>query len=407
MAASTHVAASAATTCRSCLRQGRVQERRGALRLRHGNDGARRAGTKALPSPRGWGRGRGRSHAPAPTPQQQDPSPAPGPVAQAATDSTPVGKSGSAFSENLVTAGYIALWYAVNVCFNLTNKSLYKSFPFPWTVSTVHVVVGSIYCIAAYALGFKNASFGRPVTKDELRKISGPATMHALGHIAANLSFAAVAISLTHTVKTLEPAFSALLQYSILGVATPVPVLASLVPIIFGVGLVCASELSFNWLGFISAMLSNFTFGCRAVLSKQTMGDIKNLGSTALYAYTTVISVVICAPLALLVEGPKLAAGWEVALAKLGQTKLIAYLFAVGIFYHIYNQFAFNTLQRINPVSHGVCNVVKRIIIIGSSVVFFGNVLTAKTIIGTIIALLGTALYTELSSRHKHKQKQG
>jgi len=65
------------------------------------------------------------------------------------------------------------------------------------------------------------------------------------------------------------------------------------------------------------------------------------------------------------------------------------------------NQFAFNTLARVNPVSHGVCNVVKRIIIIGSSVVFFGNVLSTQTIIGTAIALAGTALYTELRARYK------
>jgi len=168
--------------------------------------------------------------------------------------------------------------------------------------------------------------------------------------------------------------------------------------------MVCASELSFNWLGFLSAMFSNLTFGFRAVLSKKTMSDVKNLGSTALYAYTTVISVVLCAPLALIMEGSKLPAGIDAAVAKLGWAKFSVYLFAVGLFYHLYNQFAFNTLQRVNPVSHGVCNVIKRIIIIGSSVVFFGNVLTTKTIIGTGIALAGTALYTELQSREKNKK---
>jgi hypothetical protein len=46
----------------------------------------------------------------------------------------------------------------------------------------------------------------------------------------------------------------------------------------------------------------------------------------------------------------------------------------VGLLYHLYNQFAFNTLQRVSPVSHGVCNVVKRIAIIFSSVFFFNQV---------------------------------
>ena len=36
-----------------------------------------------------------------------------------------------------------------------------------------------------------------------------------------------------------------------------------------GVALASAAELSFNWLGFTSAMLSNITFGFRAVWSKQ------------------------------------------------------------------------------------------------------------------------------------------
>jgi hypothetical protein len=92
------------------------------------------------------------------------------------------------------------------------NKVIFNYFPYPWFVSTVHVVVGAAYCILAYLLGAKKASFERPITKDELAAIAGPASMHAIGHVAANLSFAAVAISLTHTVKTLEPAFNVVLS---------------------------------------------------------------------------------------------------------------------------------------------------------------------------------------------------
>ena len=69
------------------------------------------------------------------------------------------------------------------------------------------------------------------LTKKEFQQILWPASMHAIGHIAANLSFAAVAISLTHTVKTLEPAFNVMLSQALLGVSTPAPVVATLIPI--------------------------------------------------------------------------------------------------------------------------------------------------------------------------------
>lgn len=80
------------------------------------------------------------------------------------------------------------------------------------------------------------------ITKNEFSQIFGPAAMHAVGHIAANLSFAAVAISLTHTVKTLEPAFNVLLSKLFLGVGTPLPVVSTLIPI-----MVCAATASCHY----------------------------------------------------------------------------------------------------------------------------------------------------------------
>ncbi len=41
-----------------------------------------------------------------------------------------------------------------------------------------------------------------------------------------------------------------------------------------GVAMASAAELSFNWMGFISAMVSNLTFGFRAVLSKKCVSSL-------------------------------------------------------------------------------------------------------------------------------------
>ena len=223
------------------------------------------------------------------------------------------------------------------------------------------------------------------ITKKEFATVFGPASMHAIGHIAANLSFAAVAISLTHTVKTLEPAFNVVLMKVLLGESTPLPAVLSLIPIMVsvllgdvnpctssyppiarnslkmtdpphlllkpmhprieckstlhlqvGVGLASAGELSFNWMGFLTAMASNLTFGFRAVWSKMAMS--KTLGGTALYAYTTLISVIICVPLALLAEGSTLIEGGKAAIAQVGAVRFWGDLFAVGLLYHLYNQ---------------------------------------------------------------------
>jgi len=104
----------------------------------------------------------------------------------------------------------------------------------------------------------------------------------------------------------------------------------------------------------------------------------KTLDSTAVYAYTTLISMLVCSPFMFIMEGSQLAAGAQAAIAKVGAQRFYTDLFMVGLLYHLYNQFAFNTLQRVSPVSHGVCNVVKRVVIIFSSVIFFNQVLTTQ-----------------------------
>lgn len=96
------------------------------------------------------------------------------------------------------------------------------------------------------------------------------------------------------------------------------------------------------------------------------MTTISNLGSTGIYAYTTLISVFICVPGIFFFE-PGVWAAIREQVAQRGAANFYGALLSVGLLYHLYNQFAFNTLSRITPVSHGVCNVVKRVVIIATS----------------------------------------
>ena len=64
----------------------------------------------------------------------------------------------------------------------------------------------------------------------------------------------------------------------------------------------------------------------------------KTLASTSVYAYTTLISVIICVPLALIFEGGALVEGSKAAIAKVGSQRFYMDLVGVGLLYHLYNQ---------------------------------------------------------------------
>jgi len=71
--------------------------------------------------------------------------------------------------------------------------------------------------------------------------------------------------------QAMEPFFSVVLSALFLGEAPSGAVLASLLPIVGGVALASASEVTFNWPGFLAAMGSNLTFQSRNVFSKKFM----------------------------------------------------------------------------------------------------------------------------------------
>jgi len=139
-------------------------------------------------------------------------------------------------------AFFFAAWYFLNVQFNIINKTIYNYFPFPWFVSCVHLGVGLLIMTSFWTT--KLVKFEKP-SQEFLKALTLPAFLHAFGHCLSNVSFATVAVSFTHTVKTLEPVFSAVGVYLVSGTVYPLPVYLALIPVIGGVALASATELSF------------------------------------------------------------------------------------------------------------------------------------------------------------------
>ncbi|RVW38020.1 Triose phosphate/phosphate translocator, chloroplastic [Vitis vinifera] len=259
----------------------------------------------------------------------------------------------------LVTGFFFFMWYFLNVIFNILNKKIYNYFPYPYFVSVIHLFVGVVYCLVSWGVGLPS----------EL------------------------------TVDTLNP----------MAISGPVVLAMWLLPsragLCIGIGVSMASltELSFNWTGFISAMISNISFTYRSIYSKKAMTD---MDSTNIYAYISIIALIVCIPPALIVEGPQLMKhGFNDAIAKVGLTKFLSDLFWVGMFYHLYNQLATNTLERVAPLTHAVGNVLKRVFVIGFSILVFGNKISTQTGIGTCVAIAGVAMYSFIKAKMEEEKR--
>lgn len=286
---------------------------------------------------------------------------------------------------------YFATWWALNVVFNIYNKKVLNAFPYPWLTSTLSLAAGSLIMIISWATNFVEA----PKTDPDFWKTLFPvAVAHTIGHVAATVSMSKVAVSFTHIIKSGEPAFSVLVSRFLLGESFPPSVYLSLVPIIGGCALSALTELNFNMTGFMGAMISNLAFVFRNIFSKKGMKG-KDVSGMNYYACLSIMSLLILAPFAIAVEGPQMwAAGWQTALSQIGPN-FIWWVAAQSVFYHLYNQVSYMSLDQISPLTFSIGNTMKRISVIVSSIIIFRTPVQPVNALGAAIAILGTFLYSQ------------
>ncbi|KAM3264920.1 hypothetical protein P3L10_001914 [Capsicum annuum] len=271
-------------------------------------------------------------------------------------------------------------------------------------VSVIHLLVEVTYRLVSWTIGLPKRA---PINKELLTLLTPVAFCHALGHVMSNVSFATVAVSFTHTIKALEPFFSASASQFVLGHQIPVSLWLSLAPVVIGVSMTSLTELSFNWTGFISAMISNIAFTYRSIYSNKAM---TGMDSTNVYTYISIIALLVCLPPAIF-DLNCCRYGFRDAIAKVGLYKFLSDLFWMGMFYHLYNQLfheyiATNTLERVAPLIHAVGNVLKRVFVIVFSIVVSGNKISTQTGIGTAIAIVGLAIYSLIKARMEEQKRK-
>lgn len=314
---------------------------------------------------------------------------------QAAQVATTIKGGGESLAETLQVGSYFALWYFFNIGYNIYNKKALNALPLPWTIATLQLAAGIPYVAFLWLTGIRKT----PKLSGENVKNILPVAMGHLGtHIGAVISLGAGAVSFTHIVKASEPVVSAALTAACLGTYYSLPTYLSLLPIVGGVALASLKELSFTWLGFAAAMLSNVSSAARAILAKIKMQTPQgeNMNETNLYAVLTIMSFCLLLPVSLLIESPAtVKAAWDTAVAAGNTPRYLGTVSVLsGLTYYLYNEVAFLALGKVNPVTHAVGNTIKRVVIIIASVVAFNTPISLLGGVGSAIAIFGTLLYS-------------
>ncbi|POI26000.1 hypothetical protein CIB84_010250, partial [Bambusicola thoracicus] len=105
-----------------------------------------------------------------------------------------------------------------------------------------------------------------------------------------------VAVSFAETVKSSAPIFTVIMSRMILGEYTGLLVNLSLIPVMGGLALCTATEISFNILGFSAALSTNIMDCLQNVFSKKLLSGDKyrfSVASTVKHALSIWLSIIV------------------------------------------------------------------------------------------------------------------
>uniref|UniRef100_A0A8C5SHR5 Solute carrier family 35 member E2B n=1 Tax=Laticauda laticaudata TaxID=8630 RepID=A0A8C5SHR5_LATLA len=210
-----------------------------------------------------------------------------------------------------------------------------------------------------------------------------------------------VAVSFAETVKSSAPIFTVIMSRMILGEYTGLFVNLSLVPVMGGLALCTATELSFNILGFSAALSTNIMDCLQNVFSKKLLsGDKYRFSAPELQFYTSAAAVIMLIPAwVFFMDLP--------VIGKSGQSfqynqDIVVLLLMDGVLFHLQSVTAYALMGKISPVTFSVASTVKHALSIWLSIIVFGNKITSLSAIGTVLVIIGVMLY----NRAKQHQQE-
>lgn len=200
-------------------------------------------------------------------------------------------------------------------------------------------------------------------------------------------------VSFAETVKSSAPVFTVILTRIVLGETASIATLLSLIPVVAGLVICSAYELSFSFPALMSALATNLSECLQNVFSKKLLVTDRHLDPHHLQLLTSISSLVIQIPcLLLLVDFQKL---WST----LSSDSNLAMTYILnGFSFHCQSLSEYMLLSQISPVTHSVANTTKRALLILLSVLTFGNTVTIQSWVGTIIVFCGVYLYNKSRS---------
>jgi solute carrier family 35 protein E2 len=232
-------------------------------------------------------------------------------------------------------------------------------------------------------------------TKEFLIDMAIVGIMRVVTVLLGLISLKYVAVSFTETVKSSAPFFTVLFARLMLGERTSLMVNLSLIPVVGGLALCSASELSFTLIGFSAAIMTNCIDCVQNVFSKKLLST-KGYNYVNLQFFTSAAALLVQLPVMVYLN-------WGESFFGDLTKDLVMSLVINGIFFHMQSVMAYGVMGLVSPVTQSVVNTLKRALLICISIQLFHNDMAILSAVGTAVCVLGVLAYNYASRKYPYR----
>ncbi|KAF5384186.1 hypothetical protein D9615_003258 [Tricholomella constricta] len=159
---------------------------------------------------------------------------------------------------------YLALYFTLNLSLTLYNKSLLINFPFPYTLSALHALCGSI---GTFILVRTGSSPVPRLNAHETLILLAFSGLYTVNIIVSNVSLGLVTVPFHQVVRASTPLFTILFSALILGTRSSRTKLLALLPVVAGVGFATYGDYYFTPWGFFLTLLGTVLASLKTIFT--------------------------------------------------------------------------------------------------------------------------------------------
>ncbi|KAF8830247.1 hypothetical protein HHX47_DHR2000612 [Lentinula edodes] len=320
---------------------------------------------------------------------------------------------------------WLTLYFFFNLGLTLYNKGVLVRFPFPYTLTAIHALFGSL----GGAVLARFQVFVPPrLKKNETTVLLAFSVLYAINIVVSNVSLQLVTVPFHQVIRSTTPIFTIIFSALLLGKSSSRWRVITLIPVTVGVGLATYGDYYFTRWGLILTLLGTVLAALKTIFTNVLQSPVPSLtdstpksflsqiypfsilaqarlhlNSLALLSLLSPLAFVQCVVLAYLtgeLDRVRLYSQQEMT-----GTRLLALALNGCIAFGL-NVVSFSANKKVGALGITVAANVKQVLTILCAVMMFHLNITTLNSLGILLTLFGGAWYARVEYMEKQEQQQ-